>query len=64
VRLERSESGTLEPLDAWLERITTDRGPEAIGASAPISQTYLHPDPDRRALIDQWLADRDRLDAA
>ena len=66
VRLERSDDGsaTLEPLDAWIERITANPGREPIGASAPISQTYLHPDPDRRALIDQWLMERDRPAAA
>ena len=66
VRFERSDDGSvlLEPLDAWIERITTDPGPQPGGPSAPISQTYLHPDPDRRALVDQWLADRQRPEAA
>ena len=66
VLLERSPDGArvLEPLDAWVDRITSERKAEPCGASAPISSTYLRPDPDRRALIDQWLADQQRPHAA
>ena len=65
VRLERSDTGqTLEPVDSFFERIATDYEPEIQEVSAPVSQTYIHPDPDRRALVDQWLADNQRHHAA
>jgi hypothetical protein len=62
VRVERCDDGSaaLEPIDAFFLRqqaILESKDPP-IGASAPISQSYIHPDPDRRALVDQWLAGR------
>jgi hypothetical protein len=43
------------PVDEYFERSLTDRDEEAPGVSAPLSATYFHPDPDRRALVDAWL---------
>ena len=65
VRLERNRDGAevLEPVDAHIDRLLAEFNPEQHeieDVSAPISQTYIHPDPDRRALVDQWLEDRQR----
>jgi len=51
----------LIPVDAAIA-LATERahGRDALAreASASISHTYIHPDPDRRALIDAWLSER------
>lgn len=66
VRIERLDSGEgLEPVDALFERVTASyESGDELEVSAPISSTYLHPDPDRRALVDAWLESKAQDEAA
>ena len=41
-----------------------DYEPEQFEVSAPLSATYLPPDPDRRALVDAWLESKAQDEAA
>jgi hypothetical protein len=59
--LPRDADPDQDPIDVHIERtlyaFDMERH-EVEDVSAPISSTYLHPDPDRRALIDAWLREK------